>query len=229
MGLRHAYSGAMFDRKIGDIGDSVHVAKPAGASLFHALDSLRELRFPRPEGFTAGPRATDLSLFMLEPSDPFGPVGYSTDTRRLYFYKAAFCDGAMAIMTIAGESLSLVLQDRSLRNALYALRSESQSRGGIDSHTLCAVRTPLSKRTTIDFVRLHHSQVLLQSEIQGELSAEAGGLSELRLKIVDIDGWSPSSSSLPQCVLQRVSESSSEVLMKFVWARREGHSAETIF
>ena len=219
----------MFDRKMGNTGDSVHVAKPAGASLFHALDSLRDFRFPRPEGFAAAPRETDLSLFMLEPSDPFGPVGYSTDTRRLYFYKAGFSDGAMAIMTITGESLSLVLRDLSLRNALYALRAEAQSRGGIDSHTLCTIRTPRSTRTTIDFCYLHHSQVLLQSEIQGELSGEAGGLSELRLKVVDIDGWSPRSSSLPKCVLQRHREGSPEVLMKFIWARAEGHSVETLF
>lgn len=218
----------MFDRKIGDIGDCVHVTKPAGASWFHALDSLCELRFPRPEGFTAAPRTLDLSLFVLERSDPFGPVGYSTHARRLYFYKASFADGAMAIMTIAGESLSLALHDRSLPNALYALRAEAHSRGGIDQHTLCAVKTPLSKRGMMDFVYQHQSQVILQSEIQRELSGEAGGMDALRLKLVDIEGWSPRSSSLPQCVLQRVGEGSADVLMKFIWARGEGHSAETL-
>jgi hypothetical protein len=219
----------MFNPKIGDIGDAVHVAKPAGASLRHALDSLRDLRFPRPEGFTAGPGSTDLSLFVLDPRDPFGPVGYSTDARRLYFYKAVFADGAMGIMTITGDSLALLLRDRALQNALYALRAEAQSRGGIESHTLCAIKTPLSKHTLVDFAQRHHSQVVLQSAIQSELSGEAGGVGELRLKLVDIDGWSPRSSSLPQCVLQRLGENSTDVLMKFVWAKAEGHSAELLF
>jgi hypothetical protein len=219
----------MYDRKIGHIGDSIHVAKPRGASIFHALDSLCDLRIPRPEGFIAKHGSTDLSLFVLDPQDPFGPVGYSTDTRRLYFYKAVFSDGAMGIVTIAGESLSLVLRDRSLRNALFALRGEAQSRGGIDQHSLCVVKTPLSKRSLGDVVQQYQSQAILRSEINGELAGEAGGAGELGLKIIDIDGWSPNSSSLPQCVLQRHSEGSREVLMKFVWAKAEGHSAELLF
>lgn len=218
----------MFGKNVGEIHDAVHITKPTGASVRHAFDSLREFRFPRPEGFSAGPRATDLSLFVLEPHDVFGPVGYSTDARRLYFYKAVFADGAMALMSITGESLSLVLKDSSLENALFAIREEARSRGGIEQHTLCSVKTPLSKRAIADFMYHHQSRVILQSAIQEELAAEAGGLHQLQLKYVELDGWSPHSSSLPNCVLQREYDGSTTLRMKFVWARGERHSSETL-
>lgn len=223
-----AYSDRMFDRKLGEVHDAVHITKPTGASLRHAFDALREFRFPRPEGFSAGPRATDLSLFVLEPTDAFGPIGYSTDTRRLYFYKAVFADGAMALMTIAGESLSFVLKDNSLQNALFAIRAEAHSRGGIEHHAVCSIKTPLSKRAFVDFIHHHKSQVILQSAIQDELAAEAGGLNQLQLKSVELDGWSPHSSSVPNCVLEREHEGSTSLRMKFVWARGERHSSETL-
>lgn len=218
----------MIKRDVAPIGDSIHVRKPLGASLQHAWDSLCSLRLPRPEGFSARPGTTDLSLFILEPTTPLGPVSYSTDTRRLYFYKAVFSDGAMAVMSIAGESLSLALRDRSLENSLLAIRGEARSRGGLESHSLCSVRTPLAKRTIADFFNHNRGLMALVGVIQKGMSGEAGGSRRLQLKGVEIDGWSHRSSSLPECIVERERERSTNLLMKFAWAHGEGHSVDTL-
>lgn len=219
----------MFERKVVPPANPFHVTKPPGASLHHAVDSLLSLRLPRPEGFVASPGTTHLSLFLVEPKDPLGPIGYSTDTRRLYCYKAIFNDGAMAVMVITGDALSRLLRDHSLVRTLTDIHEEATLRGGIEKHALCVVRTPLSRAYTMAFVQHHQSQVFLQSMIQEVLSVQAGGPQALDVKGVELEGWSPRSSSLPQCYVERVSGESSDLNMRFVWARGETHSATVTF
>jgi hypothetical protein len=215
----------MIERKTGSPENPFHITKPPGASLHHAMDSLLALRLPRPEGFVANVGTTHLSLFILEPKDIFGPVGYSTDTRRLFCYKAVFDDGAMAVMMITGDSLSNVLRDRTLQRSLARINAEAIRRGGIDHHVICAVRTPMSQRNMIEFAQHHHSQVTLQSAIQRVLAESAGGLQYLEIKGVELAGWSPTSSSLPQCYVERMSDKPMNVAMTFEWARGDQHCA----
>ena len=172
---------------------------------------------------------THLSLFVLEPKDIFGPVGYSTDTRRLFCYKAVFDDGAMAVMMITGDSLSNVLRDHTLQDSLSLINAEAMKRGGIDHHVICAVGTPMSRRNMIEFARHHHSQVVLQAAIQKVLAEPAGGLNYVDVKGVELAGWSPTSSSLPQCYVERMSEKPKSVSMTFVWARGDQHFARVSF
>lgn len=219
----------MIEGKTDSPENSFHITKPPGASLHHAVDSLLALRLPRPEGFIANVGTTHLSLFILEPKGTLGPIGYSTDTRRLFCYKAVFDDGAMAVMVIAGDSLSNVLRDRTLQRSLYRINAEATKRGGIDHHVICAVRTPMSRRNMIEFAQHHHSQVILQSAIQKVLAEPAGGLHYLDIKGVELAGWSPTSSSLPQCYVERMSEKPTNVSMTFVWARGDQHSARVSF
>jgi hypothetical protein len=219
----------MIERKTGSPENSFHITKPPGASLHHAIDSLLSLRLPRPEGFVANLGETHLSLFVLEPKDIFGPVGYSTDTRRLFCYKAVFDDGAMAVMMITGDSLSNVLRDHTLQDSLSLINAEAMKRGGIDHHVICAVGTPMSRRNMIEFARQHHSQVVLQAAIQKVLAEPAGGLNYVDVKGVELAGWSPTSSSLPQCYVERMSEKPKSVSMTFVWARGDQHFARVSF
>jgi hypothetical protein len=219
----------MFGKKVAPSANSFHVEKPPGASLQHAVDSLLSLRLPRPEGFVAKPGKSHLSLFLVGPNDPLGPIGYSTATRRLFCYKAAFRDGAMAVMVITGEALSHLLRDRSLQSTLTEIHGEAVARGGIEKHALCSVRTPLSQRHSMEFVQHHLSQVVLQSMIQNELVDQAGGHNYLDIKCVELAGWSHNSSSLPQCYVERASGKSSELNMRFAWARGEPHSATVSF
>lgn len=215
----------MIERKTGSPENSFHITKPPGASLHHAIDSLLSLRLPRPEGFMPNLGETHLSLFVLEPKDIFGPVGYSTDTRRLFCYKAVFDDGAMAVMMITGDALSNVLRDHRLQDSLSLINAEAMKRGGIDHHVICAVGTPMSRRNMIEFAQHHHSQVVLQSMIQRVLAEQAGGFNYLSVKIVELAGWSPTSSSLPQCYVERMSDKPTNVAMSFEWARGDQHCA----
>lgn len=219
----------MIERKTGSPENSFHITKPPGASLHHAVDSLLSLRLPRPEGFVANVGTTHISLFILEPKDTLGPIGYSTDTRRLFCYKAVFEDGGMAVMMITGDSLSNVLRDHTLQDSLSLLNSEAIKRGGIDHHVICAVGTPMSRCNMIEFAKHHHSQVVLQSTIQRVLAEHAGGVNYLGVKIVELAGWSPTSSSLPQCYVERMSDRPTNVAMTFAWARGDQHSARVSF
>lgn len=219
----------MIERKAGSPENSFHITKPPGASLHHAVDSLLALRLPRPEGFVAKLGTTHLSLFILEPKDSLGPIGYSTDSRRLFCYKAIFEDGAMAVMMITGDSLSNVLRDRTLQRSLARINAEATKRGGIDHHVICSVRTPKSGRNLLEFAQHHHSQVTLQAAIQRVLAESAGGLQYLDVKGVELAGWSPTSSSLPQCYIERMSGKPTDVTMRFVWAQGDRHSAQVSF
>ncbi len=219
----------MIERKTGSPENPFHITKPPGASLHHAVDSLLSLRLPRPEGFVAKLGATHLSLFILEPKDTLGPIGYSTDSRRLFCYKAVFEDGGMAVMMITGDSLSNVLRDETLQSSLSQINAEATKRGGIAHHVVCAVRTPLSQRNFVEFAQHHHSQVMLQSMIQRVLADQAGGLNALDIKGVELSGWSHSSSSLPQCILERAHDRSTDVTMTLEWARGDQHSARVSF
>jgi hypothetical protein len=135
----------------------------------------------------------------------------------------------MAVMVITGDSLSNVLRDQTLQRSLSRINSEATKRGGIDHHAVCAVRTPMSRRNMIEFAQHHHSQVVLQSEIQHVLGEPAGGLQYLDVKGVELAGWSPTSSSLPQCYVERMSEKPKSVSMTFVWARGDQHFARVSF
>lgn len=219
----------MIERKTCSPENSFHITKPPGASFHHAVDSLLSLRLPRPEGFVAKVGGTHLSLFILEPKGSLGPIGYSTDTRRLFCYKAVFEDGAMALMMITGDSLSHVLHDHTLHDSLARIRDEAIRRGGIDHHVVCAVRTPTSRRNMLEFAKHHHSQVVLQSSIQQFLAELAGGLNRLDVKSVELAGWSPTSSSLPQCYVERMSNQPTNVAMTFEWARGAQHCARVSF
>ena len=209
--------------------NSLLITKPPGASLQHAFDSLLSLRLPRPEGFSPTPGKAHLSLFVLEPNALLGPIGYSTDTRRLFCYKSVFQDGAMAVLIITGDSLSCTLRERSLQNALTRVQREAIARDGIEKHTLCAVRTPLALHIMMDVARHVQSQAVLQSMIQNTLSDRAGGLGALDMKMIDLNGWSHRSSSLPQCYVSRDESSPKDLTMKFEWARGERHYAAVRF
>jgi hypothetical protein len=135
----------------------------------------------------------------------------------------------MAVMMITGDFLSNVLRDQTLRRALCDINAEAMTRGGIEQHLLCSVRTPLSQRDFVEFTRHHHSQVTLQSIIQRFLADQAGGPNALDIKVIELSGWSHRSSSLPQCVVERAHERSTDVTMTFEWARGVQHSARVSF
>jgi hypothetical protein len=134
----------------------------------------------------------------------------------------------MAVMIITGDSLSLLMRDKTLQNALYEIHGEAARHGGLEHHVLCVVRTPLSRRHNMEFVRHHHSQMALHSAIQAELAEQSGGYTYLDTKCIDLDGWSHTSSSLPQCCIERSSGERSNLTMKFVWASGAQHSATIV-
>jgi hypothetical protein len=206
----------------------VQLRKPPAAFLQHALDSILSLQFPRPEGFVPDVGTTQLSVFTLEPDGVFGPVSFSTNTRRLCLYKAVFTDGAMAIMTITGESLSRTCGDGSFPRALRAIGTEAEYRGGIETQTLCAIRTPLSRRDMNESRCLHRSQAFMRHFIHSALAEYTTDQNHLRVITVDLAGWTPTSSSLPRCIVTREQTSPKDLAVTFGWARGESHSEKTV-
>lgn len=183
---------------------------------------LSKRRAPRPGLRIPGGR-TFVSLAFVDEKTALVPVALSADHRRLLCYTTRFSNGDVAVLIIAGRSISSICCDGALRNALVALHLECSSRGPITEHRLTEFAPD---RRPVEALACRISLIALKSFIMHPQINQHLDLPPLNHTTVSLQGWSVERHQLPTCTFKS-SRDNMDVLVKIAWGRRRRDS-ETV-
>ena len=190
--------------------------------LKHVLRILSHRRAARPGLRIPGSRSF-VSLSIVEEKKALIPFALSSDHRRLLCYTARFANGDVALLLIAGRSMSRICFDGVLGNAFTALHLETAERGPLTEHRLTEFSPD---RKPVEALACRLSLIAIKAFIMRPTDRSEGELPTLNYTRVSLEGWSDEQRPLPTCTFKS-SRDNLDVLVKIAWGRRNRDS-ETV-
>jgi hypothetical protein len=199
------------------------VSRPPEIPFLKQLFQLwRGHRHPK-RGLRAPGSRTFVSLSFTQEKRGLTPLVLSADHRRLLSYTARFQNGDVALLIIAGRSVSSICSDGVLRNALTALHLETAIRGPVTEHRITEV---LPKRTPIEALASRLSFLAVKAFIMHPWDDGCDELPPLNHTQLYLEGLSCKAEGAPTCTFKS-SRGNFDVLVKVAWGRRSRES-ETV-
>lgn len=179
---------------------------------------------PKPLAFSVAPGEVSVDHFTIGAGESFGPLSYFADARRFFCYSAQYGDGVRSIVLVVGDSLSRACGEADLKGILGTIRMLSERHGGMRSHVLTSINTPLALSSLPERAELIQSCSFFENLLTQSVGGNVFPLPSVEIINVNLEGWAADSTKLPRCVFYIAKGAEAMRLRVFPGCSEEEHT-----